>query len=131
MPKKIVRPKGKPKPRVRPGSDRMTDVRGIKKQQQVLATRVRDAALKSGMSWADWTTQRKTLVEGLRVKGRTSSSKKAVKAATKLIRKSEGAAAAKAYKKKARSVDKRGPKTVIAKTTMKGKSGTKKRKKGY
>lgn len=83
-----------------------------KKAQQKLARRVKDAALASGMDWAEWSEKRKELVGAFRVKGSTKKSQAAVKQATKLIRKSEGKAAAKSYAKRAASQDKRGAKST-------------------
>ena len=100
-----------------------------KRPQQALATRVKKAALESGMSWAEWQEKRKGLVKALRVPGTTKQSKKSLKEATRLIRKSEGKKAAAKYAKKTTSRDKKGglkyqvPNKKKGSTTRKRSSG--------
>lgn len=108
-------PPTKAKPKVKkpvtpPGGVGPGPVREPKKAQQALARRVKEAALKSGMDWTEWSEQRKTLVGALRVKGQTKKSTKAIKQATKLIKASEGSKAAKAYAKSATKQDSKGAK---------------------
>jgi hypothetical protein len=98
------------KPVTPPGGVGPGPVREPKKAQQALARRVKEAALKSGMDWTEWSEQRKTLVGAFRVKDSTKKSKAAIKSATKLIRASEGKKAAKAYAKKATKQDVKGAK---------------------
>ena len=105
--------------------------KGPKRPQQALATRVKKAALESGMSWAEWQEKRKGLVKALRVPGTTKSSKKSLREATKLIRKAEGKKAATKYAKTATSRDKKGGlKYQVPKKKKSAKSSTKKRSSG-